>query len=79
VVRRPERKRVIPAYCAFLKSALLTFQCTIKELEWDIVTAPELYPLVEKLRNKVSQRKEDMFIGEEMEMLKLDEKKFYFY
>jgi hypothetical protein len=63
-------------YCAFLKNALLPFQCTINELEQDNITALKLYPLMEKLRNKMSQRKEDMFIGEETEdmLLKLDEK-----
>jgi hypothetical protein len=58
---------VIPAYCVFLKNALLPFQCTIKELEWDSITAPERHPLTEKLRNKISKRREDV-----------DEKKFYF-
>jgi hypothetical protein len=43
----------IPAYRAFLKNAILPYQCTIKELEEDNITAPDLYLLMEKLRNKM--------------------------
>lgn len=71
-----EETCIKPTYCAFLKSTLLSFQFTIKELEQDNNTAPEVYPLKEKLRNKMRQRKEDMFIWEETEMLKLDDKCF---
>jgi hypothetical protein len=49
-----EEACIILAYCAFLENALLPFQCTIKELDWDNITAPELCPLMEKLRNKMS-------------------------
>jgi hypothetical protein len=67
---------VIPAYCAILKYAFLPFQCIIEELELDNITAQDLYSLMEKLRIKISQRKEDTFIGKELEqmLLKLDEK-----
>jgi hypothetical protein len=57
VVRQLETY-VIPAYCAFFKSAHLLFQCIIKELGWDNITVSELYPLMEKLRNKMNQGKE---------------------
>jgi hypothetical protein len=57
VVRQLERKCVIPAYYAFLKNTLLPFQFTIKEPEQDNTTAPEVYPLKKKLRNKTSERK----------------------
>jgi hypothetical protein len=49
---------VIPAYCAFLRNAHLPFQYTIKELGWDNIAASELYPLIEKLSNKMNHRKE---------------------
>jgi hypothetical protein len=71
-----EETCVIPAYCTFLKNALSPFQCTLKELEEDNITALELYPLMETLIYKMSQSKEDMFTGEETEetLLKLDSK-----
>jgi hypothetical protein len=70
-----EETCVLLECCAFLKNALLSFQCSVRELELDNITASELYPLMEKLRKNVSQRKEDMYLGEEMRMLsKFDEK-----
>jgi hypothetical protein len=55
-----------------------TIAIYIKELEWDSSTALDLYLLMEKLGNKMSQRKEDTLFGEETEdMLKHDEKSLF--
>jgi hypothetical protein len=55
-----EEMCVKPAYCSF---PILPFQFTIKELEQHNNTAPEVYPWKEKLRNKMSRRKEHVYWG----------------
>lgn len=79
MVRQPEKKHIISTYCSFLIIALLPFQCIIKEIKWDSITAPELYPegKIEK-KKTMSQRKGDMFVGEETEEMLNFIKKFYF-
>jgi hypothetical protein len=51
-----DESSIIPVYCAFLKNALLPFQCTIKQLERDSTMAPELFASMEELKNKIKGR-----------------------
>jgi hypothetical protein len=69
-----EESSIIPSYCAFLKNALLSFQCTLKQLERDSAMAAEIFALMEELKNKINQSKAGEFVGEETEdlLMKLD-------
>jgi hypothetical protein len=65
MVRQPEKKCVISAYCSFLINALLPFQCIIKELERYSITAPELYPegKIEEIKNSEPKKRRHVCWG----------------
>jgi hypothetical protein len=77
-MRQPEKKCVISAYCSFLINAILPFQCIIKELERDSITAPELYPEGKIEKKNEPKKRRHVYWGRNGGDVNLHKKKFYF-
>jgi tRNA(Leu) C34 or U34 (ribose-2'-O)-methylase TrmL len=55
-----EETCIIPECCAFIKNSLFIIPMHHKKIRTGNISASDVYPLMEKLRKNVSQRKEHM-------------------